>query len=114
MSAQKIQDKVAKVGFDWPDLPPVIEKVQEELDEVNEAIEQKDDAAIAEEIGDLLFAAVNLARKTGNQAELLLDAANRKFVDRFRQVEEKLVEKGLSLDEATLEQMDEVWDEVKS
>ncbi|MDF1751192.1 MAG: nucleoside triphosphate pyrophosphohydrolase [Verrucomicrobiales bacterium] len=113
MAAQKIQKKVAKVGFDWPELNPVMDKIREETDEVAEALASGDADAIAEEIGDLLFAVVNIARKTGNQAELLLDAANRKFVDRFQKIENSLAENGVPLEEATLEQMDEAWEAAK-
>ena len=85
MAAQKIQKKVAKVGFDWPEIEPVLEKVREEVAEVEEALSENE--GVAEEIGDLLFAVVNLARKSGHQAEELLDAANRKFVARFQETE---------------------------
>lgn len=114
LTAHKIQNKVAKVGFDWPDLPPVVEKIREELSEVEEALVSADNEHIAEEIGDLLFAVVNLSRKTGMQAELLLDAANRKFIKRFQEVEQILAEKEMSLESATLEQMDEAWEQAKA
>jgi len=114
MAAQKIQKKVAAVGFDWPELAPVLDKVREELGEVVEAMDNVDDEAIAEEIGDLLFSVVNLARKTGHEAELLLDRANRKFVDRFHKVEDALHEKGSDVEAATLEEMDAVWNLVKN
>jgi MazG family protein len=114
MAAQKIQKKVAKVGFDWPEIAPVVEKIREEITEVEEALASGDSKAIAEEIGDLLFAVVNLARKTKQEAELLLDAANRKFIDRFQKVEASLSCQGLSLEEATLEQMDQAWNATKA
>lgn len=113
MAARKIQSKVATVGFDWDDIDPVIDKIREEIDEVTEALQSNDADSVSEEIGDLLFAVVNLARKTGNEAELLLDAANRKFVDRFQRVEEQLAEDGLNLKEASLEQMDAAWEKAK-
>ncbi len=113
MAAQKIQKKVAKVGFDWSDIGPVVEKIREEMFEVEDALTSGDSKAIAEEIGDLLFAVVNLARKTGQEAELLLDAANRKFVDRFQKVEARLASNGVSLEEASLEQMDQAWNATK-
>ncbi len=113
MVAHKIQKKVAKVGFDWPTLGPVLEKVREETEEVEEALGEESPEHIGEEIGDLLFAVVNLARKTGHNPELLLDAANRKFVDRFHQVEDALAASGVDLGDATLEQMDAAWDAAK-
>ncbi|MEM7602718.1 MAG: nucleoside triphosphate pyrophosphohydrolase, partial [Verrucomicrobiota bacterium] len=113
MSAQKLQKKVGKVGFDWPDLEPVLTKIHEELSEVTEALENGTKDELGGEIGDLLFAVVNLARKTGHEAELLLHGTNRKFVDRFQQVEEALKKSGRSLEEANLGEMDRAWEEVK-
>lgn len=113
MAAQKIQSKVAKVGFDWPDLGPVIAKIREELAEVEEAIESGSEEELSMEIGDLLFAVVNLARKTGNEAELNLHQTNRKFVDRFQQVEKDIAGRGSSLESSTLAEMDAAWDLAK-
>lgn len=113
MAAQKIQKKVASVGFDWPELAPVLEKVREEIDEVTEALDGSDDEALAEEIGDLLFSVVNLARKTGHEAELLLHRANRKFVARFHAVEDALREAGTDVKEAELAEMDTAWNAAK-
>jgi MazG family protein len=114
MAAGKIQRKAATVGFDWPDLPPVMAKVREEIDEVAGAMESGCDEKVAEEIGDLLFAVVNLARKAGHEAEVLLHAANGKFVKRLQAVEDDLRGTGLSLKAATLEEMDAAWDRVKA
>jgi MazG family protein len=116
LSAQKIQNKVAKVGFDWPldDDVPVIEKIREELAEVESAIDDQNERHVEEEIGDLLFAVVNLARRRGSDAETLLDAANRKFVRRFRQTEDRLREQGSSLEQADLDEMDAAWNAVKA
>lgn len=116
MSATKIQKRVAKVGFDWPDddLTPVLGKIREETDEITEALASGDAEHVAEEIGDLLFAVVNLARKQNLDAELLLHHANVKFVNRFRQVEETLHAEGKSLEDATLEEMDAAWDAAKA
>ncbi len=114
MAAQKIQKKAARVGFDWPEIGPVLDKVAEELNEVARAVDEGHPEAIAEEVGDLLFAVVNLARKTGNQAELLMDGANRKFVDRFRRMEARLVAEGRSLEQASLEEMDRAWENAKA
>lgn len=114
MRAQKLQKKAAKVGFDWPDMKPVLAKIREELDEVQEALEAGEPDAIAEEVGDLLFAVVNLARKLGVEAELSLMEANVKFEKRFGEVERLLRERGKELKDSTLEEMDAVWEEIKS
>lgn len=114
MRAQKLQKKAARAGFDWPDLAPVLAKIKEELAETEEALGSDDDRAIEEEIGDLLFSVVNLARKAGVQAEAALAAANEKFVRRFHEVETRLQAKGSDLESATLEEMDAVWEESKA
>ncbi len=111
--AQKLQKKAAKVGFDWPDAAPVLEKIREEADEIVEAVAQKDQAAIEDEVGDLLFTVVNLARKLGVEAEVALAHANEKFTSRFNQLEERVGALGKKLGEMTLAEMDAVWDEVK-
>lgn len=113
LAARKIQAKAAKVGFDWDRPEPVLEKVREETEETAAALASGDHEALGEEIGDLLFAVVNLARKTGHEPEILLDQASRKFVARFQQVESQLAREGIGLREATLEQMDRAWDEAK-
>lgn len=113
MVAQKLQKKVAKVGFDWPDEGPVLAKIREELEEVETELQQGTTERLGEEIGDLLFAVVNLARKAGLESELLLHEANRKFVGRFQKVEEGLRKKGESLERATLEEMDQEWERAK-
>ncbi len=114
LAAAKLQRKAAEVGFDWPDLTPVLVKVREEIDEVEEAIAGGSAAEIGAEIGDLLFAVVNLARKAGHEAELLLDEANRKFVRRLQAVEDELRRDGKRLREVDLEEMDAAWDRVKA
>ena len=88
--------------------------MREEIDEVAAVLAAGDEAEIAEEIGDLLFAVVNLARKAGHEAEILLDAANRKFVRRFRAVEDALRAEGRRPGEASLAEMDAAWDRVKA
>ncbi|HRQ89101.1 MAG TPA: nucleoside triphosphate pyrophosphohydrolase [Bacteroidia bacterium] len=113
LAASKLQRKAATVGFDWPDLSPVLAKVREELDEVVEALESGTEAEIADELGDLLFVVVNLARKSGHEAEVLLDAANRKFVRRMQGVEDDLRRQGRTLSESSLAEMDAAWDRVK-
>jgi len=114
LAAAKLQRKAATVGFDWPDLAPVLEKVREEVEEVAAAIEEGEEDDVAAEIGDLLFAVVNLARKAGHEAEVLLDAANRKFVRRLRAVEDELHAGGKRLGEVSLAEMDAAWDRVKA
>ncbi len=113
LGAQKLQQKVAKVGFDWPDIDPVIDKIREELAEVEAAIASGDSQRVDEEIGDLLFAVVNLARKRGSDAETLLAAANGKFVRRFHKMEIQLRADDVDLQDADLETMDAAWNEVK-
>lgn len=113
LAASKLQRKAASAGFDWSELASVIEKVREETDEVEQAL-AADPAAVGEEIGDLLFAVVNLARKAGHEAEALLDAANRKFVRRFQAVEDELRAQGMSLEDAGLAEMDAAWERVKA
>ncbi len=113
MSARKLQKKAAEVGFDWPDSKLVVDKIHEELAEVEEALFAGDRDHLGEEIGDLLFVIVNLARKQEFDAETLLAAANTKFVKRFQQVERRLKSEGKTLQEATLEEMDAQWNAVK-
>lgn len=115
MRAYKIQKRCAAVGFDWTTLGPVVDKVHEELDEVMHEANQAvvDEAKLEEEIGDLLFATVNLSRHLGSKAEIALQKANRKFERRFREVEKIIAARGLKLDDATLDQMENAWCEVK-
>jgi MazG family protein len=113
MRAQKLQKKAARVGFDWPEMGPVVGKVREEIAEVEEAIQSGDVKQVEEEIGDLLFSVVNLARKAGVQAEAVMSAANEKFMRRFHAMERKLGENGVSLEAADLGVMDAAWEEVK-
>lgn len=114
MRAQKAQKKAARVNFDWKEIPDVIAKVDEELAEAKRAITERDHDAIADEIGDLLFAVVNLARKSGLDAESALQAATDKFVGRFNQVEDELGRRGKKLGEVGLEELDQLWSVVKS
>ncbi|WP_296207667.1 nucleoside triphosphate pyrophosphohydrolase [Gilliamella sp.] len=115
MQAEKIQKRCASVGFDWHDIKPVLDKVKEEIDEVEQELEQnkQDPQKIEEELGDLLFATVNLARHLKVKSELCLQQANKKFTRRFQQVESILKQKNLSLIDATLEQMEDAWQSVK-
>lgn len=117
-ASYRITQKVAGVGFDWSDAREVLDKIREELREVEEALDQADDdgsssAKVQEEIGDLLFAVSNLARFQKLDPEAALAAANLKFRRRFQAVEEALADRGRSLKDATLEEMDREWDTVK-
>jgi len=113
--AMKVQKRVARVGFDWPDLPPVFDKVYEEIEEVRVEVnqEQVDQRKVNEEVGDLLFAVVNLARHLGVEPETALRQANQKFEKRFRGVEACVQQDGRSFDKHTLEELDAYWDKVK-
>ena len=113
MRAQKAQKKAARVNFDWTELSDVVAKVDEELAETKQAIASRDPEAIADEIGDLLFAVVNLARKTNLDAETALQRATDKFVSRFSRVEDELRARGLKLGDVGLEQLDEIWNSLK-
>jgi MazG family protein len=113
MHAEKVQKKAGKVGFDWDAAAPVLEKVREELAEVEHAITSGDHVEIEKEIGDLLFAAVNLARKLNVEPEVALRRATEKFATRFRAVEQLARERGLKLEGMSLPELDLLWDEVK-
>ena len=114
MRAEKAQKKAARVNFDWRELRDVVAKVEEELDEAKSAMASADAGMIADEIGDLLFAVVNLARKCRLGAETLLQAATDKFVARFNEMEDRLRARGGKLGEATLEELDTIWEEIKN
>lgn len=111
--AQKLQKKAARVGFDWPDDTGVAAKLQEEIAELEQALAAGDNAHVGEEIGDLFFTLVNLARKRGLDAEALARDANRKFEDRFREVERLLAARGVRVEDAGLDVLDAAWDEAK-
>jgi len=111
--AHRIQERVAGVGFDWEDHRGALDKVSEELEEVKESIEATDADAVMEEVGDLLFAAVNLARLTGVHATTALARANTKFQKRFESLERLATERGLDMSVVGLEVLDGLWDEVK-
>jgi nucleoside triphosphate diphosphatase len=125
--AHRLQDRAAGVGFDWPDVDGPAAKVEEELGEVREQlrlvpigrtpqgapVHDERHAALEGELGDLLFAVVNLCRKAGVHASLALDRANGKFTRRFSEVERIATERGLVVGEASLEELDAIWEEVK-
>lgn len=112
--ANKLAKRAARVGFDWPDTETVIAKVTEELEETREAIESGDAACQQEEIGDLLFAVANLARKAGIDPEAALRDANAKFARRFEHVEARCREDGIAIAEAGLDRLDSYWNEVRA
>lgn len=114
LRAAKLQKKAAKVGFDWPVETGVIAKIHEELLELQSAIDAHDLDAISEEMGDLLFSVVNLARFRKTDPELLMANANAKFETRFSKMESLLKEKGVSLEAASAEEMEEAWQRVKN
>jgi len=114
MRAQKTQSKVSRVNFDWTELADVIAKVEEELGELKSAIQSEDRHSIEDEIGDLLFAVVNLARKCKLDAETALQAATNKFVGRFNLLEDELGKRGKKLGDVGLAELDAIWNEIKS
>jgi len=113
--ALKLQDKASKVGFDWNDPRAVLRKIREEADEIEAELDRGDNnaAATAAEVGDLLFAAVNLARHMRADPEAVLRATNRKFERRFAAIERSLAARGKAPAEATLAEMDALWEEAK-
>jgi ATP diphosphatase len=110
----ELQRKASTVGFDWNDPRAVLNKIREEADEIEAALDRKDAAELAEETGDLLFALVNLARHVRADPELALRSANAKFERRFAYIERALAARGRKLGEATLDEMDELWNEAKA
>jgi MazG family protein len=112
--AQRIQERAGKKGFDWDRIEDVIAKVEEELLEVREALDSGDTDAVEGELGDLLFATVNLCRFRGVHAEGALRRAIAKFSSRFHEVERRLLAAGRRMEDCTLEEMDREWDRVKA
>ncbi|MBC7323943.1 MAG: nucleoside triphosphate pyrophosphohydrolase, partial [Moorella sp. (in: Bacteria)] len=113
MKALKVQEQAARVGFDWPALEGVWAKVKEELEELKEAVAGKGDGEREAELGDTLFAIVNLARRLGVEPETALQAAVDRFMRRFRFIERKAREKGRDLEGFSLEEMDDLWEAAK-
>lgn len=112
--AEKLQKKAAKVGFDWSDEAGILDKIEEELRELREAVAAGDASGVDAELGDLLMAASNLARfRGGRSSEELLRAANRRFENRFRFIERTLAEEQIPLESAGIERMEALWCEAK-
>lgn len=114
LEALKVTKKAAKIGFDWPDTPPIFDKISEETAELKRAIDEGTADNISEEIGDLLFAVVNLARHLEVEPETALKKTNRKFRSRFKFIEEELKRCGKSFETSSLEEMDSLWDKAKT
>lgn len=113
MRAQKLQKRAARVGFEWPEAVNVLDKLEEEIQELREAINANDKENIHEEIGDLMFCVVNFGRMLGVDCETSLRDVNSKFERRFRGIEQTLKAKNITLEDATLEQMEEIWQDIK-
>ncbi len=117
--AVKLQKRAAEVGFDWPSLVPVLAKAEEEIAELKTAIaasegDRSRTKRVAEEFGDLLFVMANIARHLDVDPEAALRGANAKFVRRFKSIEAALAKDGRKPEDATLEEMDQLWDEAKA
>jgi len=110
----RISNKASMVGFDWEETAQILEKVEEELAELRQAITERNQEGIAEELGDLLFAAANVGRKAGIDPETALQAANAKFTRRFQYVEEGLRKKGLRPSASERDEMERLWEEAKA
>lgn len=113
LRAFRVQDRVARVGFDWPDPRGAWQKVREEAEEIGRELDEADPDRLEDEVGDLLFAAVNLARLAQVHPSAALTRANAKFARRFRALERLAAERGVVFGRAALEELDVLWDEVK-
>lgn len=112
--ALKLQEKAARVGFDWSEAAPILDKIEEEIGELREALATGDAAPIKDEFGDMLFAVVNLGRHLQLDSEAALSGTNEKFRSRFHYVERALAAAGGSLEKATLAEMEALWQQAKS
>ncbi|TPL51282.1 nucleoside triphosphate pyrophosphohydrolase [Mesorhizobium sp. B2-4-6] len=112
--ALKLQEKAARVGFDWSEAAPILDKIEEEIGELREALATGDAAPIKDEFGDMLFAVVNLGRHLKLDSEAALSGTNDKFRSRFHYVEQALEASGGSLEKATLDEMEALWQQAKS
>lgn len=113
MRSYKVQKKVSKVGFDWNNPDDALKKVYEEIDELKEVYKSANLSKIHEEIGDLIFAVVNVSRLLGVEPETALSATITKFIKRFSYIEQKSIEQGKQLEDMSLAEMDKLWDEAK-
>lgn len=113
LRAYKLQEKAQRVGFDWPDIKGALDKLEEESREFARACAEGRKEEMIDEMGDLLFAGVNIARMSGIEPEDALQRCNDKFVRRFQYIEKRLQEQGIKLEEAGLELMDRLWEEAK-
>ncbi len=113
VKALRLQDKTKKVGFEWDDIEQVKEKVEEELNELYEAVDSNDPSKIEDEFGDVLFALVNYARYVKIDPELALERTNKKFISRFQHIEKMAAEQNKALLDMTLEEMDALWNKAK-
>lgn len=111
--AQRMQEKAASVGFDWPEVAPAVEKLEEEVQEFQEAFENKDLEEMQNELGDMLFSIINIARKSGFDSETALRRTIKKFENRFKKVEEHFNSNEKKMHKASLEQLDEIWEITK-
>lgn len=111
--AVKLQKRAARVGFDWSTVPPVLDKIREELAEVEQALADGAQDAIEHEIGDLLFAVTNLARHAGIDPEQAVRGTNQRFYQRFNYIEQQLAASGRQLQDTDLQELDALWDEAK-
>ncbi|HZH35547.1 MAG TPA: nucleoside triphosphate pyrophosphohydrolase [Pyrinomonadaceae bacterium] len=114
LEAQKLTKKAAKVGFDWENAEQIFDKMHEEIEELRAAMREKSETETEEEIGDLLFVVVNLARHLSVDAETALKRTNRKFRRRFAYIERELAKRGKTLQDSTLDEMDALWNEAKT
>jgi nucleoside triphosphate diphosphatase len=112
--ARKLQKRAAQAGFDWAEIGPVLEKLKEEVGEFEEALASGDPERMSDELGDVLFAAVNLARHSAIEPEVALRSANRRFEMRFKWIENALLGQGRTLKDADLEELDALWDRAKA
>jgi len=112
--AKKLQERAAKVGFDWKEAAPILDKIEEEIRELREAIASHDRGSMSDEFGDVLFALVNFGRHAGIEAETALRGTNEKFRRRFHYVEAALNASGSSLETATLDDMETLWNQAKA
>jgi XTP/dITP diphosphohydrolase len=113
VKASRIQDKVAGVGFDWEEPDQVFEKLKEELDELHHELQVQDQDKIESEFGDVMFSLINYARFLKINPENALERTNKKFITRFKYLEEKAKEKNKPLSEMSLAEMDVFWEEAK-